>query len=310
MPMSFDSQRRRGRTCLCRVLALVLAVLGSVASAAEREVLHRERSLYHNILVVSTPGRVCLRFTLRDAERSQSCIDPNRPQRMVFSYTRMMMASLLLNPAPARILAVGLGGGTLPTALVELLPEADVQVVEIDPAVADAAARFFAFETSARLRLHLGDARVFIKRAAARGERFDLVLLDAFGGDYIPEHLMTQEFLEETRALLAPDGVVAANTFSSSRLYDHESETYRAAFGPFFNFKTPVGGNRIVLAGNGALPSKAVLRSNANAWHRRLQPYGIPIRDYADRLSLEVDWDTTKEPLTDQYAPANLLRED
>lgn len=290
---------------------LVLAVLGAAApAAAEREVLHQERSLYHNILVTSGNGRVCLRFTLRDTERSQSCIDPSRPKRMVFPYTRMMMASLLLNPAPSRILAVGLGGGTLPTALVELLPEAEVQVVEIDPSVATAATRFFAFETSARLRLQFSDARVFVKRAAARDERFDLVLLDAFGGDYIPEHLMTREFLEETRSLLAPNGVVAANTFSSSRLYDHESATYRAAFGQFFNLKTPGSGNRIVLASNGALPAQAELRRNANAWHRRLQPYGVPIRDYVGRLSLEVDWDATREPLTDQYSPANLLRTD
>ena len=294
-----------------RVLAFAVAVLAAAApSAAEREVLHQERSLYHNILVTSGNGRVCLRFTLRDKERSQSCIDPNRPKRMVFSYTRMMMAALLLDPAPSRILAVGLGGGTLPTALVELLPEAEVQAVEIDPSVATAAARFFGFETSARLRLHLGDARVFVKRAAARGERFDLVLLDAYSGDYIPEHLMTQEFLEETRSVLAPEGVLAANTFSLSRLYDHESATYRAAFGQFFNLKTPGSGNRIVLASNGVLPTEAELRRNANAWHRRLQPYGVPIRDYVDRLSREVDWDTTREPLTDQYSPANLLRTD
>ena len=121
---------------------------------------------------------------------------------------------------------------------------------------------------------------------------------------------MTREFLEETRSLLAPNGVVAANTFSSSRLYDHESATYRAAFGQFFNLKTPGSGNRIVLASNGALPAQAELRRNANAWHRRLQPYGVPIRDYVDRLSVEVDWDATREPLTDQYSPANLLRTD
>ena len=31
-----------------------------------------------------------------------------------------MMASLLLNPEPERVLILGLGGGTLPTALDEL----------------------------------------------------------------------------------------------------------------------------------------------------------------------------------------------
>ena len=48
-------------------------------------------------------------------------------------------------------------------------------------------------------------------------------MLDAFDHEYIPEHLLTQEFLKEVKSLLAPGGVLAANTFSSSRLYDHES---------------------------------------------------------------------------------------
>ena len=310
MAMRTPSARRlRLRRGWCAVaLALASAPLG----AAERTVLHREASLYHNILVTEEPSRICLRFTLRDIERSQSCIDPRQPRRMVFSYTRMMMAALLLAPEPARVLAVGLGGGTIPTALVDVLPDAKIDVVEIDPAVAEMARRYFGFETSARLRLHLVDARPFVKRALKRAptpsDLYDLVLLDAYSGDYIPEHLMTREFLEETRTLLAPNGVVAANTFSLSRLYDHESETYRAVFGPFFNLKTPASSNRIIVAGNGELPSKAALQRNANALQRRLRPYGIPIREYADRLSLEVDWDTSQEPLTDQYSPANLLR--
>ena len=62
-------------------------------------------------------------------------------------------------------------------------------------------------------------------------QRYDLIMLDAFDHEYIPEHLLTQEFLQEVKSLLAPGGVLAANTFSSSRLYDHESTTYAAVFG-------------------------------------------------------------------------------
>ena len=55
-------------------------------------------------------------------------------------------------------------------------------------------------------------------------------MLDAFDGEYIPEHLMTVEFLE-MRDLLSDDGVLVANTFASSKLYDYESATYAEAFG-------------------------------------------------------------------------------
>lgn len=287
-------------------LAATAVLVCSTLSAAE--VVHRERSLYQTILITREPARLCMQFSMRSRQRNQSCMNPRRPQRMVFTYTRMMMSALLLAPAPNTVLVVGLGGGTLPTALAELLPTAHIDVVEIDPAVVAAAEKYFGFRSGQRMQVHVRDARVFVKRALAAGERYDLVLLDAYSGDYIPEHLMTVEFLQETRALLVPGGVAAANTFATSRLYDHESETYRAVFGMFFNLKTPDSANRIVLATNGPLPPKAVLQDNAVLWRSRLRPYDVPIRSYPRRLSLEVDWDVSKRPLTDQYSPANLLR--
>lgn len=287
--------------------ACLLAIALAAWPALAAELVHREQSLYHTLLITREPGRLCLKFSLRRQERNQSCMNPSQPKRMVFTYTRMMMAALTLQPAPRSVLIAGLGGGTLPDALQALLPDARIDVVEIDAAVVAAAKRFFGFLAGPRTRVHVGDARVFVKRALARERRYDLILLDAYGGDYIPEHLMTVEFLQEARRLLAAGGALAANTFSTSRLYDHESETYRAAFGMFFNFKMPGSDNRIVLAGKGALPTKAALLAAAERWSARLAPYDVPIRDYPARLSLQTDWNTAARALTDQYAPANLL---
>ena len=291
-----------------RHLLAAVIVVGALPSTAAVEVLHRERSLYQTILITETRARICMQFSVREQQRNQSCFNPRRPKRMVFTYTHMMMTALLLGEEPKTVLIAGLGGGTLPTALHDLLPQARVDTVEIDPAVVAAASKYFGFATSDRLNVHVQDARVFVKRAVSRGERYDLVMLDAFGGDYIPEHLMTQEFLQETRSVLADGGVLAANTFATSRLYDHESETYRAVFGLFFNVKTPASNNRVILARNGPLPPKKLLREKAAAWRGRLRPYDVPIRDFAGRLSLEIDWDVERRPLTDQYSPANLLR--
>ena len=66
-------------------------------------------------------------------------------------------------------------------------------------------------------------------------DHYDLILLDAFNGDYIPEHLMSAEFFEEVKKLLPANGMVVANTFSSSRLYSAESQTYAQVFGKIFN---------------------------------------------------------------------------
>lgn len=276
--------------------------------AADRQILHREQSLYHTILVVAEPTRLCLKFSVRNNTRNQSCVDPHDPKRMVFGYTRMMMAALLVVPEPRSVLVAGLGGGTLPTALAELLPDVQIDVVEIDPAVVKVARTYFDFEESERVRVHIRDARVFVKRALQRSRQYDLVVLDAYSGDYIPEHLMTAEFLDETRRLLAPGGAVAANTFATSQLYDHESATYRLVFGEFFNLRVSTSNNRVILATNGPLPDKATLRANSRAWRPALGPYDVPITSYPRRMSTKVDWNPTKRPLTDQYSPANLLK--
>ena len=282
-----------------------MALLAPMASA---EVLHQERSLYQTILVVKQGRTLCLQFSLRRAQRNQSCLDVRRPERMVLDYTRMMMAALLFGPAPQRILVVGLGGGTLPMALTAIYPEAQLDAVEIDPAVVKVAKRHFGFAESERLQVHLEDARVFTRRAVAAGRSYDLIMLDAFGADYIPEHLMTREYLADTKALLAHGGALAANTFAVSELYDHESATYFDVFGPFFNLKLASSGNRVILASKNALPSLMTLNSRAAALAKPLAPFGIRIRDYPRRLKSEIDWATNTRVLTDQYAPANLLQ--
>jgi spermidine synthase len=304
---------RADAACRTRVTAPRLAVLAALlglcfSSAAAARIVHKERSLYSNIIVQQAGSLLCMQFTIRHDQRNQSCIDRQQPKHMVFPYTRMMMASLLLDPAPERILMLGLGGGTLPMALDEVLPEARIDVVEIDPAVTRVARDFFGFAPSERVKVIAEDGRVYVKRLVQKGEHYDLVLLDAFNGDYIPEHLMTREFLEEVRKLLGENGVLAANTFSISTLYDHESVTYAAVFGTFFNLNPDQNGNRIVLASTGALPDTTVLKARAQELGPKIEPYGVDVNELLQMIDTKVDWNTTARVLTDQYSPANLLQ--
>ena len=86
-------------------------------------------------------------------------------------------------------------------------------------------------------------------------------MLDAFDHEYIPEHMLTREFLLEIKSLLAPKGVLAANTFATSRLYDFESATYFSVFGQFYRLKR---GNRVILLRQGGLPEREELGRNAD----------------------------------------------
>ncbi|MBT3426685.1 MAG: fused MFS/spermidine synthase [Gammaproteobacteria bacterium] len=286
----------------------LMSLYGVCGNLQADKVIHEEKSLYRNIEIKEAQGRRCLVFKVKRRTSRQSCINLDRPKEVVFPYTKMTFAALLLRDKPESVLVIGLGGGTLPKTLNQLYPDATIDAVEIDSAVYRVAQQFFAFEESEQLKVSIADARVFIKRALIRKDSYDLIILDAFTGEYIPEHLMTQEFLQEVKSLLTETGVVVANTFSTSKLYDYESATYKSVFGNFFNFKLPETGNRVIIAGPQPLPSKKVLMSRARRLANRLAPYYINIEDYPRYMSTTSDWDQSVKPMTDQYAPANLLK--
>jgi spermidine synthase len=116
--------------------------------------------------------------------------------------------------------------------------------------------------------------------------------------------MLTREFLSQVRALLAPGGIVAANTFSSSRLYDSESVTYRSVFGQFYNLRSV---NRVILASNAELPSLAQAAQNSQRFVATFKPLGFTPQSVLSRFSTSSDWNAGARVLTDQYSPANLL---
>lgn len=284
---------------------LALSLLPVLPSFGAQQMIHSEKSLYREVLVYEEGGERCMCFTRACRIGRQSCILLSDPHRFALNYTRMMMAgTLFMGQAPQRVLIIGLGGGSIPTALREILPQAQIDVVEIDPAVTRVARRYFNFKDDAKMKVYEVDGRVYVKRALRAGTKYDLVMLDAFDHEYIPEHLLTREFLTEVKSLLSPQGVVVGNTFSSSRLYDHESTTYADVFGTFYNLKSA---NRVVIARPAGLPDAASLRAKAMEYEKVLATFGVDAMSVLPMFTTRPDWDTTARVLTDQYSPANLL---
>ncbi len=112
--------------------------------------------------------------------------------------------------------AVGLGVGTLAAYAG---PGDSISFYEINPAVIDIAENenWFSFLTDCRKRgakceTKLGDARLTMENELRDGhpQHFDLLVLDAFSGDAIPVHLLTEEAFEKIYLPnLATDGTIA-----------------------------------------------------------------------------------------------------
>ncbi|KPZ60437.1 Spermidine synthase [Pseudoalteromonas sp. P1-13-1a] len=292
------------------MLKYLLLVVSVFSTAALSNVIHEERSLYRNIIVDETRDLRCLKFNTKSSQTSQSCMYKNDPDKLVFNYTKLTFASLLVTENPKNVLIIGLGGGTLSNVIHELYPAAKIHNVEIDPAVLKVARDYFNFIETDNVTSSVQDGRIFIKRAAIKKQKYDWIILDAFNGDYIPEHLLTKEFFEEVKSVLAEGGVIAANTFSSSKLYVHESATYHSVFGDFINVSRPNRSNRIILAGVKTMPTQAQLNKRIKALAPRLKKYDVDIKaisTYMQSTKNNQDWPANTKILTDQYSPANLL---
>jgi hypothetical protein len=100
---------------------------------------------------------------------------------------------------------IGLGAGTL--AMYGTAQD-HVRFFEIDPAVAYCAQTFFTFlsQTPAQVSIVLGDARRQLARE--QDESFDVLVVDAFSGDSIPVHLITEEAVALYLSKLKPDGLL------------------------------------------------------------------------------------------------------
>lgn len=296
--------RREGADVLIALFAILCTACAPRVDAQAMKLVHAERSLYREVLVYENRDVRCMCFTRDCRIGRQSCSDLDNPDRIVMNYPQLMLGALYVIPEPKSILIIGLGGGTLPQALTQVAPNARIDVVEIDAAVVEVAQEYFGFKEGRNVDAIEADGRVFVKRALREGRKYDLIMLDAFDHEYIPEHLLTREFVQEVRSLLVPNGVLAANTFSSSRLYDHESVTYASVFPEFFNLKRD---NRVIIAVNGALPSEAALRANSERFEAAFKRFGFSAARLLPLFTTRRDWREDARVLTDQYSPANLL---
>lgn len=130
------------------------------------------------------------------------------------------------DPAPRRISVVGLGSGALAWYG---RPDDTFDFYEIDEAVVHIAEqrRLFTFldDSDATIRHHVGDGRLLLEEAD--GPKADAIVIDAFSGDSIPAHLMTDEAVDLYLRRTTDDGAIVFHI--SNRFFDFRPVVARLA---------------------------------------------------------------------------------
>jgi spermidine synthase len=138
----------------------------------------------------------------------QSRMQLREPDALALEYTRTMMGFLVFEPQPARVAMIGLGGGSLAKFCHRHLPRTDLTVVEINPHVIALRERFCVPPDGARFRVVLDDGAHFV---ASTPLRFDVLLVDAFDAERMPEALGTRRFYDDCADVLQPGGLLVVN---------------------------------------------------------------------------------------------------
>lgn len=237
------------------------------AEPARRVIRFDAPSPYGRVLVVEEHGVRFLRFRGLDAE-DQSAFDPARPGHEPLEYMRASLASLAYLRPRARVLMVGLGGGSFLRHARSLRPDLILEAVEINPVVVLAARRWLGLHGGLGVTVNVGDGRRFL---AAPGAAYDLIFLDAYDDVDYPRALGTREFFAIVQRRLGPTGLVLANL--SPNHDDRRAElvrTFRAVFPAGPCLSTPGQSNTLALGGPAvAHRSEAAVLEQLRALDRR-----------------------------------------
>ena len=149
----------------------------------------------------------------------QSCMSLQTPHTLELTYTEAMMAALLLNPEPERVLVVGLGGGSLVKFILHHFPNCQIDVVEYREDVVKVAHGYFQLpEKDSRLNIHIGDGYLFVQDLFYQGTAaYDMLLVDAYDHIGMSASVGIQAFFDACAGLLTPAGVMSINLWGTNR---------------------------------------------------------------------------------------------
>jgi len=128
---------------------------------------------------------------------------------------------LIRQAGAKRVLMIGCGGGTLATMLARI--GCTLTVVDIDPHAFLLARRYFRFPESITCRVADGCQYLLSEQGS-----FDAVVLDAFRGGFMPDHLTSSAFFALVRPRLTPRGGIFVNVHVENDLDDSPDQVAAA----------------------------------------------------------------------------------
>jgi spermidine synthase len=276
------------------------AIRAAMLKRADGQIAHLETE-YNDIFINKRRNELTLAFQLKGYDYTESVANLTDPDDLPVRYTQVMTVGVVYPPEVKRVLMIGLGGGSISSYLGRFMPDTTIDTIEIDPGVISAAKTYFGMRETARVRDLEGDGRVFLNR---HKETYDLILVDAFQGGYVPFHLLTKEFYTLLRQHLAPGGAAAFNVHDGTKLYASTLLTLQAVFPSVHLYPSGQGEVATVVTAEPA-PDAQALAARAKSLQDKFG-FRFALPTLMARRNDKPNTSQTGELLTDDFAPVNV----
>jgi len=276
------------------------AVRAGMLARTDGRLAHIETK-YNDVFITKRGHQLVMSFQVSGRDYTESITNLLDPDDLPLRYAQVMTIAAIYPEAPRKILMLGLGGGSISTYLGRFMPETAITTVEIDPGVITAAKTYFGLRENDRMRYLAGDGRVFLNR---NSELYDLILLDAYRGGYVPFHLLTREFYSLAKQRLAPGGAAAFNVHDGSKLYASTVKTLGEVFTSLDLY--PTGRGEVIAIGSGAPVDVQTLQRRAAALQKE-HGFRFALPDILQsRLEKPQSQAANGDIITDDFAPADV----
>ena len=156
------------------------------------------------------------RYLYFNVRLMQSEMSLKAPHDLAIRYTQKMMAFLLFQPRPKRIVLIGLGGGSLIKFCHRRMPGTQLTAIELDPNVIAFRNVFMVPPDDERLQILEADGAEYLENTE---KGIDALLVDAFDKTGFAPSLANREFFDNAYAKLSGNGVLVINLAGEKESY-------------------------------------------------------------------------------------------
>jgi spermidine synthase len=230
-----------------------------------------------------------VRYLHFGTEWVQGAMRLSKPFKIELEYAQQMMAWLLFLETPERVVQLGLGTGALTKFAHRFLPRAQVDAVELNPAVIVAARSMFELPPDdARLTVVEADAWDFVHDPANLGTT-GAMQIDLYDATARGPVLDSVAFYRAVRGCLTDAGIATINLFGDHPSFVRNMKHLNAAFDHRVIALPEVhDGNRIALAFSG--PALDVTFAQLDARARVIEDaVDLPARAWVKALKASVE---------------------